>query len=363
MQIQHITNYENLKNLNNLNSTASQRLAYIDSWRTIAVALVIISHLSHNMQINDFFISHHLNFLFVYGQLGVLIFFFISGLVVSKAGLDEVHISSAFSVPGFYIRRAFRIIPPLMIYLTFCLCAGAMELIDFTLNDFLGSSLYLCNTSLPFIHCGWYSGHTWSLAFEEQFYLIFPVIFCFIELKKAPNYYTAIFILILALPLIFDIPFIGKTGFFAIQSLFLMGYIASKYKHTFDSWIAKSPKTILFVSTACSFIVIPVLKKYFGSDIYILLYALTIPLMILSSGNAGSNISKILRNKVFGYFGKISYSIYLWQQLVTSEIFSNTHYLTQLAMVSGVIVFSVISYEYFEKQMIRLGRKIAANNA
>src|SRR5580704_15312418 len=90
---------------------SQNRLTYIDSWRVIAVALVIVSHLSYwgNADFHFLIFNSRLHFPVYYGTVGVLIFFFISGFVVSKTCLDELRLSGSFSVKAFYIRRVFRI--------------------------------------------------------------------------------------------------------------------------------------------------------------------------------------------------------------------------------------------------------------
>ena len=90
---------------------APPRLAYLDGWRAVAVGIVILSHVS-GFRAGPPLLKELARWLPV-GQIGVLIFFFISGYVISRAALGEIGRSGEFSVPAFYVRRAFRIIPPL----------------------------------------------------------------------------------------------------------------------------------------------------------------------------------------------------------------------------------------------------------
>lgn len=149
------------------------RIGYLDTWRCIAVAAVILAHLPKS--IADRVLSSPVHLLFEYGQVGVFIFFFISGHVVSKTCLRELSSTGTFSIGAFYTRRVFRIVPPLLIYLAVCVTLFWSRLIDARSFEFLTASLYLCNIAPA--GCGWYTGHTWSLAFEEQFYLLFPLLF------------------------------------------------------------------------------------------------------------------------------------------------------------------------------------------
>ena len=151
----------------------------IDGLRAIAVISVIIYHL----QINLFDLR-----LFSGGFLGVDIFFVISGYLITSIILKELDSTSKFLFLDFYERRARRILPVLLVIIIFTSVvgwfilfpAGYLDLsksILFTLGFssnfyfFLSETQYQAVSSLfkPLIH-------TWSLAVEEQYYIIFPFI-------------------------------------------------------------------------------------------------------------------------------------------------------------------------------------------
>ncbi|MBK8361830.1 MAG: acyltransferase [Comamonadaceae bacterium] len=96
----------------------TRRIQHIDAWRFLAVNLVILSH---------FFIGSNFSFLVTtypflltlgkFGELGVLIFFFISGFVICRGLVDERAETTWVSLKAFYVRRSCRILPPLYLYL------------------------------------------------------------------------------------------------------------------------------------------------------------------------------------------------------------------------------------------------------
>jgi peptidoglycan/LPS O-acetylase OafA/YrhL len=94
------------------------RIQHIDAWRFIAVSLVILGH---------FLVYGNFSFLVTtypflrrlgpFGELGVLIFFFISGFVICIGLTEERAVTLRVSLKAFYVRRALRIMPPLYFYL------------------------------------------------------------------------------------------------------------------------------------------------------------------------------------------------------------------------------------------------------
>lgn len=108
--------------------------------------------------------------LFLQGHFGVDIFFVISGFLITSLLLNECHTTGGISLRGFYIRRAFRILPA---YAT-VLLLGLLVLGREAHSANAWANLLFVNNFLPFREqcLPW----TWSLAIEEQFYLVFPVV-------------------------------------------------------------------------------------------------------------------------------------------------------------------------------------------
>ena len=345
----------------------SSRIAYIDGWRVIAVICVIAAHLSQNMQIGLFFQHNWIGIISQYGEVGVFIFFFISGYVVSITCIREAAESRAFSISAFYVRRVFRIIPPLMIYLIVCLLLGMAHLIDFSIWSFLSSASYLCNTS--FVECGWYGGHTWSLAFEEQFYLVFPILFSYFELGRKPNFLRLSAILLFStMPFFFSIFWIGKTGFVVVYALFSIGYLSAKYDNAISRLTTQFRfRGIVFLTAAIIVFmplkyILPFLIGDLQSDFdkfYKFCYIFAVPLMVLMSGSNGFALKNILSMRYISYFGRATYSIYLWQQLVTGRVFQSESAYIMLILLTVMVLLCVSMYELVEFRFIKMGRKIS----
>jgi len=333
------------------------RLAFLDGWRAIAVFVVIQSHLIGFR--HDPAWLKMLGRWMPAGQIGVLIFFFISGFVITRGALAEIDRTSAFSLPAFYVRRTFRIIPPLVLYLVVCLILGAFGLVDFHINNAVPAFLYVCNIG-PLGQCAWLAGHTWSLAFEEQFYLLFPILISLVILRKRPFVPHLIIVLAFCLaPLIFPVSYIGWFSFVLTYALFTAGCLAARYEAVIAAAFARYAN-FGFVLAAIAILVTPfTLPVPILADYYPLTFIVTVPMIVLFSGWAGGAAREVLSNRVLGYLGRISYAIYLWQELATSELFRNQSLPVELAAIAGIVVLSAVLFEVMEKPLIQLGRRLS----
>jgi peptidoglycan/LPS O-acetylase OafA/YrhL len=345
----------------------ADRIAYIDGWRAIAIALVLLDHLAMNREIGAFYATSRLGLLSEYGEVGVFIFFFISGYVVSGASLREAAETGAFSAQGFYLRRFFRIVPPLTLYLCVCLALGAANVIGFSAVNFFSSALYLCNSTAPHVSCNWYVGHTWSLAFEEQFYLLFPLVFSFLEFRAKPNPIAAAgAILVAAIPLIFTLWWIGKTGFFVAYALFFAGYAAAKHGARVIDFIGPYRSAALIAAAVIAFMPRSFIAS-FGADegaradllaYYRLLHVVAIPALVLLTGRVAMS-RRVLSNRALAHFGRASYSIYLWQQLFNGPPFDDLCAASQIALLAAMAAVCAALYEWLETPLIEKGRALS----
>ncbi|MES2474703.1 MAG: acyltransferase [Verrucomicrobiota bacterium] len=106
------------------------------------------------------------------GNLGVRVFFVISGFLITHLLIQESRANGTISLKNFYIRRTFRIFPAFYAYLGVIAVMAMAGLIALEWSDFGFAATYLIN----FVEKkDWVVGHLWSLAVEEQFYLIWPL--------------------------------------------------------------------------------------------------------------------------------------------------------------------------------------------
>ncbi len=127
------------------------------------------------------------------GALGVDVFFVISGFLITSILLSEWRLRGAISLKRFYLRRALRLLP------AFLLCVGFIFAIQttlipvrartFTTGALVSSLLYVFNWFILSAHNVFRPAtHFWSLAVEEQFYLLWPIILVLLlKLKRSPR--------------------------------------------------------------------------------------------------------------------------------------------------------------------------------
>jgi peptidoglycan/LPS O-acetylase OafA/YrhL len=140
-------------------------LAELDGLRGIAVLSVMIFHSG----------------VLVGGWLGVDVFFVLSGFLITRLLVGEYDRTGRINLGYFYARRALRLLPALVTLVTVLalvlLVTTGREYRSYLLLYVSAVLFYFANWVEPFgFPLGWGFGHTWSLAIEEQFYLLWPLV-------------------------------------------------------------------------------------------------------------------------------------------------------------------------------------------
>lgn len=140
----------------------------LDGWRAVAISLVVLSHAGFG----------HI----VPGGLGVTVFFFLSGFLITTLMLRELSDSGGLRFKQFYLRRFFRLTPPLVIVLSIVYPLTFVGVLggEATLAGLCAQLFYFANYFYLFFDGSkfipWGTGIFWSLAVEEHFYLFFPAL-------------------------------------------------------------------------------------------------------------------------------------------------------------------------------------------
>ncbi|MGY1740266.1 MULTISPECIES: acyltransferase family protein [unclassified Blastococcus] len=148
------------------------RVAGLDGLRGVAVLLVVGSHAVASAFGETSAVARSLLVPFN-GGLGVLVFFVLSGYLITGILARESARTGRISFRAFYVRRTLRILPAFYVFLGVVALVAAAGAIDVSVGESLSAGLFVWNYS-PAAD-GWWLGHTWSLAVEEQFYLLWPL--------------------------------------------------------------------------------------------------------------------------------------------------------------------------------------------
>jgi peptidoglycan/LPS O-acetylase OafA/YrhL len=142
---------------------ARRHLPALDGLRAVAVGLVIFAHAAEGRW-------------FIPGDLGVSTFFVLSGFLITWLLLAEFDSTGAISLRGFYLRRTLRIFPAYYTFLVLSYMADWVLDARWPLGLTLSALTYTVNyyNALTHTHAGTIA-HAWSLAVEEQFYLLWPL--------------------------------------------------------------------------------------------------------------------------------------------------------------------------------------------
>ena len=172
------------------------RIKSLDGLRAIAIIMVLLSHSIRTMPKA---ISGNFFYQFISNpDLGVRIFFVISGYLITKLLIAEKERTGSINIKHFYIRRFFRIFPVFYLYILVILVLKYAFFPDIiqSYSDAVPAALYIWNYKHLFIktygHANWIFGHLWSLSMEEQFYLLWPFVFSLLYIKTSVSKFTKI---------------------------------------------------------------------------------------------------------------------------------------------------------------------------
>lgn len=335
---------------------ATMRIPALDGWRAISILLVIAGHL-----VNHRYESGPASPIAAYlAVMGVKVFFVISGFLIAGLALSEEATTGTLSMKGFYRRRIYRILPAYFAYLATVLLFSLLGWIQQDLAGIGLAAIFVCNA--PGLDCGWFVGHSWSLAYEEQFYLVFPLLFVLTPRELKPRLFAAIhgFLAItplLSLVLMPDTPEWGAYRLLALHFGCISAGVMVAHHRDKLARLGRHHALISVAAALCVLAFIAVASGRFGHLTYPVrtaLEALVLPLAIAwliyrTTVHRGA-VSRFLDWAPLRYVGKISFSLYLWQQLFTSSTTMGTFSALWLLPVA------MFSYHCIEQPMVRLGR-------
>jgi peptidoglycan/LPS O-acetylase OafA/YrhL len=351
------------------------------------------------------------------GFIGVDIFFVLSSFLISSLLIKEYLNNGRISIKSFYIRRILRLTPPLLaalvIFLPFITAINwkiAVKDIFYTLTYTANIPMSL-QALIPKEIMPGYFYHTWSLATEEQFYLIFPVALLFIINKKTTFFANNLRIILLVIAIFVTAPILKpllKDGVYTFPLLrigeFLIGFLtALVYANILwkDKILNKTSFLVLskdFLEKMINIVNSPIVSfcsfaTFFGFIFFTTphsWFVVSVGHLLISIVTACLILQITLRpNKVVRYFlghrsmvsiGLISYGLYIYHlpiMLIEKWFFTEKQSISQalslvdplakgisiigqnLLYISLSFIIAIVSYQFLEKPIMKYKNKLS----
>ena len=365
-----------------MSNNKSKYLPSIDSLRALAVLAVIIYHVDVNYLPGGF--------------LGVDLFFVLSGYLISSLIIKEYKKTGSVNLYNFYIRRARRLLPAVYFMITVGLVVMVLfneVLLHKSHLDAIFGYIYSSNWWYIFHKLDYFDSfgaqspfkHLWSLAIEEQFYMIFPLLFLLVNRKKKSKDGTfklnknflyvvlgLILVSLIAHILLFDINNISRIYFGTDTRAFslLVGVVGAilypmERLHTKVTPQQNLIYSVISLVSIATLITVMIYTSEYNTWLYrggFLLVAILGLIVIISSGKQHTVMARLLSFKPVVFIGKISYSLYLWHfpiLVLTTPVaeIGNTNIYFVILRVILTFVVAIVSYVFVETPIRKLGFK------
>ncbi|MFT3776125.1 MAG: acyltransferase [Minicystis sp.] len=331
--------------------SGNERLRSLDGIRAVSVALVILAHAAKALGVTLRFDT---------GKLGVQMFFVLSGFLITTLLAREQAKTGRISLASFYWRRTMRIFPPFYVFLLVVLGLSLAGVLTVPWSDMIYAATYTMNYARDRV---WTLGHTWSLAVEEQFYLVWPAILVLLGIRRGLSFAVAVMVIVPVLRVLSFRLFpathdgIGETFPTAADAL-AAGCALALGRDRLWQW---APYRRLIASRF--FFLVPVLgvilhaQSHHAQFAFLVGYGAVAVVVALCIDHVlrfpEGAASRFLTLRPMTLVGVTSYSIYIWQQPFFDVNAKAWWTATPIGMVLLVICV-IASYQLVEKPSMRL---------
>jgi len=312
------------------------RIPSLDGLRAIAISLVVMGHWVES--------SYHSQIAGAYASLGRRVFFVLSGYLITMLLMKQYGKTSTIKLRDFYVRRAYRILPGAMVFMLPVFVIFWHELKWY---HAAAAVLYVVNFDF---HHPWFLGHLWSVSVQEQFYFTWPCV-----IKKWYRHRVKILAGVIAFAPLYRVAchFLQLHGradetFPAVADILAIGCLLALFGSRLPKIRAGWALLMIF-----PVVLVPVYMGELRFHVTALLLFVLWPLMHLSIAGLLLHVVQrpywILNAKPVAWLGKISYSLYLWQQVFVYGERERPWYSVLLALA-----MATASYYLVEQPMLRL---------
>lgn len=341
----------------------SGRSAHLDGLRGVAILLVVAAHLTNKL---PRFPGGE--FLGSVGGLGVYVFFALSGYLITGILTREHQRDGRISLKNFYVRRTLRILPAFYAaFLALVALAALTTTVDISQGQALFAGLFMANyATFPI---GWWLVHSWSLAVEEQFYLLWPAALVFLKPKNALRFSVVVVVLEpviriatwVAVPAERDnIGLMLPTHADALLVGAALALLAAQHPGVVERLVIVIGKYHLAWIAAVFLPVDQYLFNELGGP-YELPVGWTLEsvaiIVIIAAAESAGKMRVFLSWRPLAAVGLISYSLYLWQEVFMSDSWKNGLMADPGLCVVFAFAAAVVSRRVIEIPCIRLARR------
>jgi peptidoglycan/LPS O-acetylase OafA/YrhL len=344
-------------------SSRSQYIPTLDGWRALAILMVIAGHfiewsgtalspiarLLHWPSLASWMVG--------FGDKGVEVFFCLSGFLITTLLIEEWRTQGRISLKAFYVRRSCRILPASFAYLAVISMLALVGVIQVSGGDIFGCLAFVRNYYPAGEH--WYTGHFWSLSLEEQYYMMWPGLLVLLGIRRArwvPICAIAAIVVWRGMHgELMDTPFKYRTD--VRLDAIMLGALAALSIDQIRKWLKPSATLLLsaifvgYVGCELTIGAMPSISRL-GRECAVL------AAMIVTVHNPAHLFSRILEAKVLRFVGRVSYSLYLWQQLFF-EPYRRSWWEAPVRLL-GPFVLAYLSYRFIERPLIKVGHSLSA---
>ena len=352
----------------------TQQVSGLNSLRGIAVTAVLFSHVvTVNPDLRKVTPWPWINQAFSRGFFGVDLFFVLSGFLITSLLFRDAEIGAKPMLRVFYIRRVLRILPALYTLLAASLLVALWEgfPLSYQWNSTWSALLFISNWTFEsfFLQTQDDIGHLWSLAVEEQFYLVWPLAFVvFVRLRiHWLAVISGISATVLAVAMYRNHLFHSELPWLFIYpktqtraDAILIGCLAA-YMYRFVSISSRLLRLLGYVA-ALAF----VLVAYFYGDVEkgflyqggFTLIAILGGVVVLVVAVLPSFGGSLLTSRILQWLGQRSYGLYLWHffifRIFGRHVTQGSHLLRIALAVVVSLVITEMSWRFVERPFIRL---------
>jgi len=306
-------------------TTTQKFIPSLNGLRAVSILIVLLSHWDRTAGMPAG-LAGALSSVF-YGTIGVRMFFVISGFIITLLLLRELESNGTINFRAFYYRRILRIFPPFYAYLIVICILKMSGLVYIDTANIVVAFLYLENFRLA-PETNWLVIHSWSLSVEEQFYFLWPALL--FKLRNI-NFRAKHIALVMAAGAFmravyykYTIPskYLLAPFFMHADCLFIGCYIGHLYFKRSSLLIGITDRLntfwlflgVVLVWAAATMEYHPKYDVIFipvSAMVTSCISALFLLFFVLKPDSLGG---KILNSRPFDFLGRLSYSLYIWQQ-------------------------------------------------